>query len=243
MVNNMKLKLLLPTGQTTKCKVVIDDDVKFTSSAKCGNGDFEKIVFDISPGNHTLKISFAGEKAFNKTGKLKFDFFTASPKEHLNHIFAFHYNVNCFTQTIDMTIHRDAVLLIGLKKENYYNFLNVHTTFLKPYIKKKSNIKINSENFYIFNSLDRKRSFYIKNFFIFSFLTVCILLALIFLSLANFKDWNNNLGAQGFTGKSVFFIGLFPVILYVAISYLIYSIKLYKHYKYTKNDMGIDCLC
>lgn len=241
MVNNIKLKLLLPTEQTTKSKVVIDNDIKCISSAKCG--DFEEMIFDISPGNHTLRISFAEEKASNKTGNFKFDFFTVSPKGYLNHIFAFHYNVRCFTQTINMTIHRDAKLLMDFKKESYFNFLNVHATFLKPYVKKKSNIKINSENFYIFDSNDRKRSFYIKNFFIFSFLTVCVLLALIFLSFADFRDWNSNLGVQGFTGKSAFFIGLFPIILYVVISYLVYSIKLYKLYKHTKNDMGFDCLC
>lgn len=241
MVDNIKLKLLLPTEQNNKFKVVIDNDIKCISSAKCG--DFEEMVFDISPGNHTLRITFAGEKASDKTGKLKFDFFTVSPKEYLNHIVAFHYNVCCFTQTINMTIHRNAKLLMAFKKESYFNFLNVHATFLKPYVKKKSNIKINSENFYIFDSFNRKRSFYIKNFLIFSFLTVCVLLALIFLSLTNFREWNSNLGVQGFTGKSTFFIGLFPIILYVVISYLVYSIKLYKLYKHTENNMGFDCLC
>ena len=73
MVNNIKLKLLLPTEQTNKFKVIIDNDIKCISSAKCGN--FEEMIFDISPGNHTLRISFAEEKASNKTGKLKFDLF------------------------------------------------------------------------------------------------------------------------------------------------------------------------
>ena len=116
MVNNIKLKLLLPTEQTTKFKVVIDNDIKCISSAKCG--DFEEMIFDISPGNHTLRISFAEEKASDKTGNFKFDFFTVSPKGYLNHIFAFHYNIRCFTQTINMTIHRNAKLLMAFKKEN-----------------------------------------------------------------------------------------------------------------------------
>lgn len=39
MVDNIKLKILLPIEQTNKFKVVIDNDIKCISSAKYG--DFE----------------------------------------------------------------------------------------------------------------------------------------------------------------------------------------------------------
>lgn len=241
MVNNVKLKLLLPKEQASKCEAVIDSDIKSTSRAICG--EYEEIVFNISTGNHTLKIFTAQTKSLSKIGQIKFDFFTASPKNHLNHILAFHHNINCFTQIINMTIHRDAELIIAFKKEGYYNFLNVYSSFLKPFIKKKSNIKINSDDFYIFDSVHEKLHFYIKSFFIFTIYSACILLVLILFSLNNFKNWNSDLGTQGFTGKSIFFIGLFPIMIYVILSYFIYSIKLYKRYKYTKDSIGIDSLC
>lgn len=241
MEKNVNFRLLLPKEQAGKCEAVIDSDIKCTSRAICG--EYEEIVFNISPGNHTLIICTAQTKSLSKIGQIKFDFFTASPKNHLNHILAFHHNINCFTQIINMTIHRDAELIIAVKREGYYNFLNVYSLFLKPFIKRKSNIKIITDDFYIFDSVDKKSRFYIKSFFIFTIYSACILLVLILLSLNNFKNWNSDLGAQGFTGKSIFFVGLFPIMIYVILSYFIYSIKLYKHYKYTKDSIGIDSLC
>lgn len=238
---NVNLRLLIPKEQASKCEAVIDNKIKCTSRVICG--EYEEIVFNISPGNHTLKICNTQTKSLSKIGQIKFDFFTASPKNHLNHILAFHHNINCFTQIINMTIHRDAELIIEFKRDGYYNFLNVYSSFLKPFIKKKSNIKINFDDFYIFDSFDKKTHFYIKSFFIFTIYSACILLVLILFSLNNFKNWNSNLGAQGFTGKSIFFVGLFPIMIYVVLSYFIYSIKLYKRYKYAKDSIGIDSLC
>lgn len=188
-------------------------------------------IFLLPRGQHTVEIRSI-PTAKNGIGKLCGELLSATPyKRYLNHLAAFHYNIESFVMKIQLRIHRDAFLTLGTERKNYVNFLNTYGTYLYPFIADFQNIKRESISVRIFDSVKQKHKFYRNQAFFWTL--YCLVLLIIFgtFAVTNILNWNIDSGIAGHNGASLFFMGSFPVILLTVCSYFYHINKLYKQYK------------
>lgn len=204
-------------------------DGKIADDCLSGNNK-TKYIFYVDCGNHFLTIKYNYIK--NDIGKLRFDFFTASPKSnYFNHLFAFHYDIfTCYTE-ISMNVHRNAQININVDKNEYINFLNVKGSFLLPKIVNYKNIKVNSEKNYVLGEERKRKRFFILQTILYTMFFLTILIIYGFFIIEEIKNWDVDIGFRGESGKISFFIGSCPVIILTLLSYFYYIIQLIKIYK------------
>ncbi len=188
-------------------------------------------TFLLPRGQHTVKIESI-PTAKNSIGKLGVEFFSASSKKRrLNHLLALHYDIACFSMTLDLRIHRDAHLKLGIQRKSYTNFLNVDCIYHSPFVSVCQNIKQESVSLRLLGTAKAKKKFYCTQAALWT--AYCFLLLLIFSAFAviNILDWNTDSGIAGHNGVSLFVIGSFPAILLTFYSYFYHMHKLYRQYK------------
>lgn len=188
-------------------------------------------TFLLPRGLHTVKIESV-PTAKNGIGKLSAEFLSASSKKrHLNHLMAFRYDIACFSMTLKLRIHRDASLKLGIKRENYTNFLNVDCTYHLPFVSGSKNIKQEDASLQILGTAQLKKKFFRTQAAVWT--AYCFLLLIIFgaFAVTDILFWGTDSGISGHNGASLFFIGSFPAIILTICSYFYYLRNLYGQYK------------
>lgn len=111
-MENEKIKLTVKIPCNAAVDYAVTADSKAPLSYSVADGVCE-YIFDLTQGEHTLKVQSIPKKR-NKIGDFKFMFTSGSSKKHyLNHLFAFRYDVHCFTMELSIYVHRDADIKIG----------------------------------------------------------------------------------------------------------------------------------
>ena len=226
--DNIKFTVTIPANFPCTYTVLVDG----TKPTECEETKNEFIYTFLLPrGQYTVEI-VSIPTAKHGIGKLRAEFLSASSKKrYLNHLFAFHYDISCFSMKIDLRIHRDAHLKLGIKRKYYSNFLHVDGTYLSPYISDCQNIKQESVTVnYLYSNKIQKR-FYRKQAVLWTL--YCFALVAIYAAFAvtDIRNWSIDSGYAGHTGKSLLLLGSFPVVVLVIISYCYCMRDLYRQYK------------
>lgn len=225
---SVQFKIAVPKRDDCEYSIEIDNLLP----NKCIEAKKEFIyIFLLPRGQHTVEIRSI-PTAKNGIGKLCGELLSATPyKRYLNHLAAFHYNIESFVMKIQLRIHREAFLAIGIEQKKYINFLNTYGTYLYPSIENYQNIKQERISVRFFHTAENERRFYRNQAFFWTL--YCLVLLIIFgtFAVTNILNWNIDSGIAGHNGASLFFMGSFPVILLTVCSYFYHINNLYKQYK------------
>lgn len=224
----VKFTVTIPTGFPCKYTVLVDG----TKPTECTESNHEFVYTFLLPrGQHTVEIESV-PTAKNGIGKLRAEFLSASSKKrYLNHLFAFHYDIACFSMKLDLRIHRDARLKLGIERKYYSNFLYIDGTYHYPYISDCQNIKQESVTVnYLYSQKIQKR-FYLMQAVLWTLYCFALLAIFTAFAIMDIRSWSTDSGYAGHTGKSLFWLGSFPVIVLVIFSYCYCMRNLHRQYK------------
>ena len=226
--DNIEFTITIPTGFPCTYTVLVDG----TKPTECAETNKELIYTFILPrGQHSVEIESI-PSAKNGIGKLRAEFLSGSSiKRYLNHLFAFHYNITCFSMRLDLRIHRDAYLKLGIKRDFYSNFLHVDGTYCIPFISTSKNIKQEGLTVNYLHTKKKQKRFYLTQALLWSLYCFTLFGIYTAFAITEIKNWSTDYGIAGHTGKSLFLLGGVPVMVLVIVSYCYYMKRLYRQYK------------
>ena len=226
--DNIRFTVTIPAGFPCTYTVLVDG----AEPTECEETKNEFIYTFLLPrGQYTVKI-VSIPTAKNGIGKLRGEFLSASSKKrYLNHLFAFHYDITCFSMKIDLRIHRDAHLKLGIERKYYSNFLHIDGTYLSPYISDCQNIKQEGVAVnYLYSQKIQKR-FYRTQAVLWTLYCFALFVIYAAFAVTDIANWSIDSGYAGHTGKSLFLTCSFPVVVLVAFSYCYCMRDLHRQYK------------